>query len=190
MNILYVAITRARRLLVLNSTLRKLLENMGAWNSLSLRSVTGADGRAGRSVARGDDSQQHVKCSCCGSSASIGGSGGDPSGTTPPGEAGAATGRDGAGSGGRDNAGRAPGGDSRAGTEAAHPREGRDSRVLGLLYAASGTLGPLCRWCVEAPPATARNPNGLWLGVPGLPTFPYARTLIRCREPTAEAFRN
>ncbi|CAM9340718.1 unnamed protein product, partial [Scytosiphon promiscuus] len=125
-NILYVAVTRAKRRLVANSSLRAFLAMTGAWNSVCLRGVAIAAGTSNSSGSNGKD-----KCASCGRNADVGG-GGCRLERLSRAKGGSATEQV---SGGRGFSSTSSGGAS-------------DSKG-GLLYAESGSLRPLCCWCVE-----------------------------------------
>lgn len=78
-NILYVAVTRARRRLVVNTSLRAFLANTGAWNSVCLRGVAGC--RLGEVAAAADTASSPLaesasaRCALCGGRADVGGGG-------------------------------------------------------------------------------------------------------------------
>lgn len=75
MNILYVAVTRAKRRLVVNSSLRAFLANTGAWNSVCLRGVASCrpDGEGGGTAS--STSVESGRCALCGGRANVGGGG-------------------------------------------------------------------------------------------------------------------
>lgn len=77
-NILYVAVTRAKRRLVVNSSLRAFLLVTGAWNSVSLRGVAGrrTSGDGSSSSPPVDEARSSgSNCSLCGVRADAGGGG-------------------------------------------------------------------------------------------------------------------
>lgn len=86
-NILYVAVTRAKRRLVVNTSLRAFLANTGAWDSVCLRGVAGrlpGEGGGGGGAAGGDaaESASSARCALCGGRADVGGGGGRLEGLT------------------------------------------------------------------------------------------------------------
>lgn len=79
-NILYVAVTRAKRRLVVNTSLRAFLANTGAWNSVCLRGVVGCEGGGAGGGAGGGDAASpppasSARCALCGGRADVGGGG-------------------------------------------------------------------------------------------------------------------
>ncbi|CAM9746088.1 unnamed protein product, partial [Ectocarpus sp. 13 AM-2016] len=134
-NILYVAVTRAKRRLVVNSSLRTFLLVTGAWNSVSLRGVAGRRTPGGGSslsppVDEARSSSSH--CNLCGGEADAGG-GGNRVDLLSRAQA-------------ADAQQLATSGRAFASTFiTANQRAGGG----GLLYAESGSLRPLCCFCVE-----------------------------------------
>lgn len=78
-NILYVAVTRAKRRLLVNSSLRAFLLVTGAWNSVSLRGVAGrrtpGDGSSSSLSVDEARSSSSSNCNLCGGRADAGGGG-------------------------------------------------------------------------------------------------------------------
>ncbi|CAM9815047.1 unnamed protein product [Ectocarpus sp. 4 AP-2014] len=134
-NILYVAVTRAKRRLVVNSSLRAFLLVTGAWNSVSLRGVAGrrTPGEGSSSSPPVDEARSSSShCNLCGRRADAGGGGNRV-----------------------DLLSRAQAADAQqlatSGRAFANTLITANQRAGGggLLYAESGSLRPLCCCCVE-----------------------------------------
>lgn len=195
-NILYVAVTRAKRRLFLNPSLRFFLESSGGlWNSLYLRGVSRRPGdRVSQPLTQQQQQQGEAVpphgCVCCRCPALIGG-GGTRADRLDRQEVIAAGSRLDA----QDALLRKAAGDGGSSTRSgAGGRGGGNGCVkgVGLLYGESASLGALCCWCVEG---RRRRRGGDLRGggegaaqflmnpsdrePRGFPCFPYARALIR-----------
>lgn len=189
-----MAVTRAKYQLILNASLRDFLTLTAAWNSVYLRGVctqTGALSRGftstnnGATIAAAPPRPAHVLCALCQAPANVGGGGRRSIATTASRQQAyaaartspddvwctllkvlsAAAAEEGTRGGGYGQHGGAMWG-----------------VTTGLLYAESGSLQPLCCWCVETGStafADIDEDEYTSRDAPSVRTFPYARVLMR-----------
>lgn len=167
-----MAVTRAKRVLVLNASLKVFLSNTAAWNSVSLRGVLGASSDDNMKAST-SNVKTSIRCSICGRADPLGGGVGTH-GTLARRESSVV-----------EAASRSVGALHLAGNRIADGTLKRDDQVVGalpgtrFLYAASATQEPLCHCCVEGCPSPTQNVRMWYEEDSGIPSFPYARTLMR-----------
>lgn len=167
-----MAVTRAKRVLVLNASLKVFLSNTTAWNSVSLRGVVGAS-NGDKMQGSTSNVKTSIRCSICGRADSLGGGSGTH-GTLARRESSVV-----------EATSRSVGALQLAGNRNAGGALRHDDQVVGgspgirFLYAASATQEPLCHGCVEGCPSPTQNVRRWYEEDSGTPSFPYARTLMR-----------